>query len=540
MAAITREEWRWAVVRAAAVILVATLPYLIAWWTTPDGLSYTGFLTNPEDGHTYLAKMRQGQRGQWLFHLPYTAEPHRGEFLFTYYLALGHLARWAGVPPILLFHGARLINGFTLLIILYLAVAHFTADLYRRRFAFTLITLGSGFGWLAILLRGMTVDLWVPEGYVFYSLFVNPHFPLASALMLLVAVWSVTPWGARRVRARHDWVWRLLGVALSAAALGLVQPLGLLTVGAALAAYAVIIWVQRRRLPWREILSGGALAAAGGPFLVNAYLASTRNPAFAAWTAQNQTPSPPPWDYALGYGIVLLLALGGLWVALRRRRASDWLLVAWAGSTAVLLYMPFGLQRRLVIGLVVPLGLLATMGWARVSAPAQARVQAHADRQRWPFLRAPVVWALAGMTHLFVVVIALVGALSHHPALYLDDDERGGLAWLAAHAAPDALVLAGPETGLYIPAWAGQRVWYGHRFETVDADRRRAQVEAFYRDGSQGTLQGSPSLWADYVWYGPRERTLSQGHWEPDPAWQPVYARGAVVIYAVPPARQAE
>jgi hypothetical protein len=540
MAAITREEWRWAAVRAAAVILVATLPYLIAWWTTPDGLFYTGFLTNPEDGQSYLAKMLQGYRGQWLFHLPYTAEPHRGEFLFTYYLALGHLARWMGIPPILLFHGARLINGFILLIILYFVVAHFTADRYRRRFAFTLIALGSGFGWLAVLLGGMTVDLWVPEGYVFYSLFVNPHFPLAIALMLLTILWSATPWGALRVRTRRGWPWRLLRVALSAAALGLVQPLGLLTVGAALAVYAAITWVQRRRPPWREILSGIALAAGGGPFLVNAYLASIHNPAFSAWSAQNQTPSPPPWDYALGYGVVLLLALGGLWVALRRRRASDWLLVAWTGSTAVLLYLPFSLQRRLVIGLVVPLGLLATMGWAWLSARHQAHAPARADRQRRSFLRAPVVWSLAGMTHLFVVVIALVGTLSHHSALYLGDDERGGLAWLAVHAAPDALVLAGPETGLYIPAWAGQRVWYGHRFETVGADRRRAQVEAFYRDGDQSLLQGSPPLRADYVWYGPRERALSQGRWEPDPAWRPVYARGAVVVYALPPAWQPE
>ena len=78
-------------------MLLACLPYLIVSMTTPPELFYTGFLTNPEDGHSYLAKMRQGQRGQWRFTLPYTAEPHEGEFLFTYYVALGHLARVAGL-----------------------------------------------------------------------------------------------------------------------------------------------------------------------------------------------------------------------------------------------------------------------------------------------------------------------------------------------------------------------------------------------------------------------------------------------------------
>ena len=179
------------------------------------------------------------------------------------------------------------------------------------------------------------------------------------------------------------------------------------------------------------------------------------------------------------------------------------------------------------MGLIVPLGLLAAMGWVHLTAV----------RPR-PWLRAPLVWTLAGMTHLFVLVIALVGALSHHPTLYLSADERGGLAWLAENAAPDALVLAGPETGLYIPAWAGQRVWYGHRFETANAERRRAQVEAFYRDGDRSLLLEPPPLRADYVWYGPRERALSET-WQPDPDWQPVYERGAVIVYAVEPTRRA-
>jgi hypothetical protein len=193
----------------------------------------------------------------------------------------------------------------------------------------------------------------------------------------------------------------------------------------------------------------------------------------------------------------------------------------------VLIYLPFSLQRRLVMGWIVPLGMLATMGWARLL-----------ERRRWQFLRAPVIWALAGITHLFVLVIALVGALNHHSTLYLSDDERAGLSWLAENAAPNALVLAGPETGLYIPAWSGQRVWYGHRFETVDAGQRRAQVVAFYQDADRGLLQEMPPLRADYVWYGPRERALNDT-WRPDPAWQPVYERGAVTLYAVPPGQRA-
>jgi hypothetical protein len=229
---ISSREWRWTAIWAVVGVILSSLPYLIAFWSTPPERVYTGFLTNPEDGHTYLAKMRQGQRGAWRFRLPYTAEPHEGEYIFTYYLALGHLARALGLDApgalIWIWHAARAMNGMILLLVLYYTVAHWFHDVALRRFAFALTALGSGLGWLVALLGPLfgplfgqtTVDLWVPEGYVWYSIFANPHFPLAIALLLLALVWSVTPWGNRRVRPR-----RLVRVAFCALALGLVPRL---------------------------------------------------------------------------------------------------------------------------------------------------------------------------------------------------------------------------------------------------------------------------------------------------------------------------
>jgi len=509
---ILRREWRWAATRALLLVAVAALPYLIAFLTTPPDLFYTGFLSNPEDGNAYLAKMQQGQRGEWRYRLPYTAEPHRGEWLFTYYILLGHVARWTHLSPILVFHLARTLNGFALLMVLYCFVAAYLPDRSQRRFAFTLTAIGSGLGWIAALLGNMTVDLWVPEGYVFYSVFVNPHFPLAIALMLLAIVWSTTPWGV----VRPDWR-RLLGLALVAAALGVVQPLCLLSVGVVLAVYALALWIEKRRFPWREVASGIVFGATASPFVVNAYLASTRNPAFAAWSSQNQTLSPPPWDYAVSYGLVLLLALIGLTAAVRRRRDSDWLLLSWTVCTALLLYAPFSLQRRLIMGLIAPLGVLATLGWHALS-----------PRRR---LRPQITWALASLTHLFLIVIALFGALTRHEALYITRGEHQALQWLQDHSALDALVIAAPETGLYIPAWTGRRVFYGHRFDTVNADARRQELIAFYREGDRRLIE-DPSLPVDYVFYGPRERALAND-WEPDPFWSPVYDDDGVTLYAL-------
>jgi len=77
-------------------------------------------------------------------------------------------------------------------------------------------------------------------------------------------------------------------------------------------------------------------------------------------------------------------------------------------------------------------------------------------------------------------------------------------------------------------------VWYGHRFETAQADQRRAQLTAFYRDADQSLLEQPPPLRAQYVWYGPREAALSEGRWQPDPAWTVAVQYGAVTLYALP------
>jgi hypothetical protein len=508
---ISREEWRWAAIWAMALVALASLPYLVAYLATPGDLFYTGFLTNPLDGHSYLSKVRQGLDGAWLWHLAFTPERHEGGFLFTYYLLLGHVARWTGISPILVLHLARVLNGYVLLLVLYYAMSWLFDDVAQRRFAFVLSAIGSGLGWIAIALGRMTADLWVPEGYVFYSLLSNAHFPLAIALMVLALTWSVTPWGAARVH----WP-RVGGMALCAALLGVVQPFCLITVGLPLLLYAIWRWFQDRRLPWHEIASGASVAAFGLPFVLNAYLAVKNNALLAGWSAQNQTPSPPFWDLVTSYGLIVVLMLVGAWYAVRHRRGRDWLLLGWVASIVLLMYLPLSLQRRMIMGLVVPLAALATVGWDLIPAKRH--------------LRQGIVLGLASLTHLLLVGMSILALFNSPPWVHMTQDERAAMRWLADDAPHDALVAAAPETGLFIPAWAGQRVFYGHPFETAQAGQREAEVRTFFAKGDLTALPYRP----DYVFYGERERALQVVDWSPGDRWQAVYENQTVAVYAVP------
>ena len=77
---------RFALVFTVVIAAVSLLPYLLAYLWTPPGHHFAGFFFIADDATTYLAKMREGADGSWLWNDPYTSEPHGGVFLFGFFL----------------------------------------------------------------------------------------------------------------------------------------------------------------------------------------------------------------------------------------------------------------------------------------------------------------------------------------------------------------------------------------------------------------------------------------------------------------------
>lgn len=509
-----RTERRWILLVVLAVAVASCLPYLIAWAAAPAGTRFTGLILNPQDGHSYLAKMRQGYAGSWHFRLPYTPETHTGGVIYVFYLLLGHLARVSGLSLIVVFHVARLLGGVTMLLVLYgLARRFSSASIPRageaisiseasargeRRTMFWLATFGAGLGWLMGGLGVTTADLWVPEAFPWYALLVNAHFPLAIGLMATIVVCALEL-GGRNRGAGAQWG---CGLLVSAVALGLVQPFGLVTVFSGLAVWLVARAVRRQAIPhraWGWTIAAGMAAL---PYPIYMLVAIRSDPILAAWSAQNVTTSPPWWDWMLSYGLVLLLAIPGAVVAVRRGADADWLVLGWAGATLVGLYLPLPLQRRLSLGFGVPLGLLAGLGWWRMLRPHVTM------RWRGPLQIAAV--AFIGLTPAFLVLGTLMSAMAAEPWYYLSNGEWSALQWLRESGRPDAVVLCAPQTGVFVPAWAGQRVVYGHAFETVRADERLDQVQAYWA-GTMDSADVTDFLHTNavgYVLVGPREKAI--------------------------------
>jgi hypothetical protein len=516
------------------------VPYAVHWATAPEGSCFTGLVFNPQDGLSYLAKMHQGMRGSWRFRLTFTPEPHAGAPVYLFYLLLGHIACRTGLPLIAVYHIVRAAGGALMLLAIYVLACKVDAGEVgapasqgQQRIMFLLASLGAGLGWLLGPLGAMTSDLWVAEAFPVYALQVNAHFPLSVALMAFVALCGIRV-SLREQKAgatggelgRRTLPWGV-GLVSGAVLLSAVQPFGLVGTFGGLAAMLVAHALRERALPWRA--TGWTIGAgvAALPYPLYMLWAIRSDPVLAAWNRQNVTPSPPLWDWAASYGLVLLLALVGAAFAARRGGDGDWLLLGWAGVTLAGMYLPLPLRRRLSLGLGLPLGLLAGMGWWR-------RIRPRITHRRRGLAQGVVV-AFSALTPLFLVLSASVFPT---PWSYLSQEEWLALDWLRTEGEADSVVLSSPHTGALVPALSGQRVVYGHPFETLDAERRRAQVKAFWH-GGMGPEEKRAFLAENrvrYLFIGPSEMQIWDGDLDLPIALEVVYTApesGSVKVYGL-------
>ena len=544
---VSPREWVWVGIASLAVVALFSLPYLVGVASATPDMAFGGYLLGIDDVYSYIAKMRYGAYDGWLLQLVYTTEPHRGGFAYVFYLILGKLtalisgqgARVHFETLTAAYHAARAGFGLLLLLAIYRFAAEFLDDPPQRRLAWAVAALAGGLGWLTLARPGLAADMggdsrpvefYVPEAFSTLLLYGLPH--LALARTLLIAGWLAL-FRSLDTSDRS----RAFAAGLAWAGMAAVVPFYVALLGVLIAAWLAVMLIAGRRIPWREI---GLAALAGGlPLLMVGYYGwlFTQNPVFASWGAGNILVSPPPGRYVLAYSLLVGLAIpGAVTVILRSgitNRAA--LLLCWPPVTAVLVYLPVSVQRRLLEGIVLPLSVLATLGvwWLVGQKPDQG-----GQRLVWR-LRQFAVAALVML--LFPSTVALLGGAVRsasvlQPPVFLSADERAAYEWLRAEAPLGSAVLSTYESGNRLPAFAGVRVYVGHGVETVDFHAKRARAGAFFcggmEDSSRQALLARAGI--DYVWVGPSEQQAPCTPFQPEAlGLRPVFSQGSYTIYRV-------
>ncbi|MGH2582065.1 MAG: hypothetical protein ACRDFQ_04125 [Anaerolineales bacterium] len=504
----TRKTERWFAIGLILVYIIAlTTPFVYAFGMENQEVVFGGFLINPIDNNSYLTKMRQGYNGNWLFTLPYTADSGEGTAINLYYIFLGHVARAAQFSLIFTFHLARVVGALLLAIALYGLVSSMVEQSSTRMFALGLVLFGSGLGWLAILIGLLTSDFWVTEAYPFLAGLANPHFTIGLALQ----VWLLTP-VARATPSAFMKVSTFLAVFL----LSVIYLFGWLVTASVLGAWTLwkLYLKSAQREDWQRLLLVGV---AGAPYAFYAWWTVNHHAALAQWNAQNVTPAPSPLDLLISLSPALILALLAIPGIFKSKETRFQFLLIWLFVDLLLVYSPLNLQRRLISGIFVPVALLA-VHWIHGSSA----------RSRISFL---VLFILSIPTNILILTGALQAVAANAPQLTIYQPELAAFSWLEESAPPGSLVLAGPETGLLIPAYTDARVVYGHPFETVNAESKKSDVTEFFSGQltSVETISYLQSEGIDYLFYGPREREI--GLLPEIPGWAEIVSFKDVVIW---------
>jgi len=503
-------EWRWVIIVGSALVLLAFSPLLwVALHGTP-GWQFMGVLHNYQDGATYISKMRLGFDGNWLVYFQDTPEPHSGAFIQVLYLLLGHLSRVLSIPQIILFHVARVGASLFMYVALYQLGATIWTRVRARRIFFLVVVLGAGLGWFfgPLLQDSALPDLaGVPETFSFYSTFMNVHFPLTIACLALLASMFIT---AYRPGAEEDpsidSSWPM--ASLLSIILALLYPQALVPIGAALILYVGIVWLQDRRMPLRLLRWLLAVVVPAIPIAAYYEITVTYNPAMALWNRQNVTTAPTPLELVIGLGVPLIVALPGIYRAIRRfERDGDRVMLLWLACIVVAIYVPINVQRRFMVGMMIPMAYFATRAIEDVWLPRIGR--------RWRPAVGSIFIPFIAISQLLMLFLPVLPAITGYPQLavgiFLERDYALAYSWLDARTSETDVILASPLASAWIPAWVGSRVVYGHPYETLNADVKKQQVLDWYTATNGAdchTLLSEYSV--RYILYGPEEQKLGQ------------------------------
>lgn len=406
---------------AIAVTFLVALPTLYGFLIRPANSLYFGLQYNFDDHMVYAAWMKQAAQGHLTFQNLFTADPQPGLTLHLYFLVLGWISKFLGIP--LTMFVARL--GFTFLSVTLIGrlVEYVTERTYPRKVGLALAVLGGGIGFLvwhnfgvAIvkpennflagpLLSRLPNDVWQPEAFFFPSALTNGLFMVSLSLMLGVLL--------NILRAQSTKAAILPGAACFGLLMNIHSYDVLLLTLCLVGFIAAFISSKQIKKEWvsRSVLIGlGAI-----PFALYFVYVLKNDPVFQA-RAATLTYSPNFRQILAGYSLLLVPAIIGLsskdksrqiglglfilvmvgmcfaakdhlgdlyfmslgvWVGvfglilislyfMRPERPGLALVVAWAFVGIVAPYFPALFERKLTMMLSVPWGILAGVGIATI------------------------------------------------------------------------------------------------------------------------------------------------------------------------------
>lgn len=479
---ISKREWRWVLITAIVLIVLTSAPYLYAYLNSPDGTYYNGIhALTPGDFFVYFSYINQVREGNWLLYDYYTSEPQVMGLFNIVWVTVGLLARITNLSATLAYQLARILLIPILLAILYVFLAYFFSEKNKRLLAFLFACFASGVGsYFAIASEKALydsldsqcyhwpIDLWMPEGNIFATMYHSPLLIVSYIMMMLSFLFFLL------ALKNNQYYYSLVAGFLTLIWFNF-HPYYFPYFFLIISVYAlIIIWRHRKWGPmWHFLI---CLSISLPSFFYHYYLIKT-DYVIGARALQNYTPSSPFLFIFLGLGFIFLGGLIGIYLQYRSRKlfTNDKVifLFVWLVCGFALLYSPIAFQRRFIQGLELPLifftiiTIYCIKDYLKVKLPS-----VHRFLDGNYALLGLLFMIFFGFSTLFVLFRDTLYARGHYFQFYTPISYQYAADWLRINNPEKSAIFSFERTSLLLPALVNNPVFFGHRHETINSKEK--------------------------------------------------------------------
>ena len=538
-------EKKFVLIVVLVVIVLVSLPYLFAYFNTPEDSTYPGgHILNVADRYVYYSYLEQTRMGHWLFKDLYTTEAQPRTFFHPFWLALGSIAKTFHLSNALIFHLARILLIPVFLILAWLFISYCFKNKLKRKICFLFLVFSSGLGGLlAVWLKKYgyenlgyahwPLDLWVPEANTFLTLYHAPN--LIASLTLILATLFLIFLAFEKNKLKYS-----LGAGACALALLFIHPYHIPTIFVIPFVYLLIICLKQKRILFSCIKHFLVLLLCSLPAFLYYLWFFRSNLVAALKMVQNIGLTPAPHLVLIGYGLLVLFALLGIWVIFRKKIINNFLLfiIVWLIIQSLLIYCPFlKFQRRLTEGLHIPLVILTTIGLFYLCQCLKKKISPRLFKL-WlgnKMLLIILFVFFFCLSNIYILVQDFVYFAKLTPSLYIPQKKIEVMQWIKKEVPEDNTFLASFINGNILPGLTARRVYVGHWPETICAVDKYRLVKRFFQGNKndQWKYKFLKEKHIDYIFYSTEEKKLGEFKPEAKDYLDKIYENELVSIYKV-------
>ena len=520
-----KKDLLWISIVSMLILVWSSIPNWAGQLAQTNDLHFRGIYFDPQDYSVDSSMMQAGMQGDWAYEFRFTTETPHPAYVRMFYITLGHISKWIHLAPDLTYELARWLFGFSALIAIYDLFRRIFPNLFWARAGFILAALGSGLGWLQLLLHWSPgaitpIDFWFIDGYVFFSLSLFPHFTFAlTGMCIATSLWL-------EYLKTQRWQY-ILWIAITAILVQAMNPIAFAVIDIGFVGATLFAWWREKKIHWRDVSSLALLAFAQIPLLAYNFIVLTRDPLWSQYTLENQTLSPPFIYYAWGFALFWPLVIAGGVITLKQKIPALGAALFWIAIAYLLAYSPADIQRRFLLGITIPMAVLSIWVLQKLFETAAAK-SPRLNRWRTSFILLFIF--IASISSIYLSVGRAVYMQTHPSEFYYPAAIDDAAQWLNQHAPANDFVLASEPTAQIVTQKTDLRVYFGHEMETLNFDAKQEDVISFYRNNKPDDWIKNTSV--KWVVYGPLEQEISS-NFSPAQNLELVYDNEDVKIFSV-------